>query len=241
MFCDVFSFCFFLQSQCRFGVCSPLSAAGPVQHPGPAVLGLYDGRQGPPQVPWGSSTVSAWAKQWAGTPLPATTGPHRAPGKREAKCRETVIQHKSSLERKKSPLGFATLAFLQAPESCRWGGRWKPRLLPSRQPSPAASSPTRPPEHVGGCKPPRGHRPPATSPAGLRLLLGEHGERPGVRELLRRGPPPAPEAAACCVCCIAEKKGNFMISCSGSVCWSVGGGGGGKRPPPLPPGRGDSG
>lgn len=96
------------------------------------------------------------------------------------------------------------------------GGHWKPHLLPSRCLPPPPKSPGSILSHAAAAArwglqtTPGGHRPPATSPAPCRLLLGERDGRPGMREPLRRGPPPAPpsapEAAACCVCCMAEKK-----------------------------------
>lgn len=107
---------------------------------------------------------------------------------------------------------------------CRGGGVTGSHVSfpPPQPPPPAASSPTQPPRRVGGCKPRRGHWPPATSPARRRLLLEEHGGQPGVRELLRRGspPPPRPRKLPRVVsAALLRKKGDFMISCSGSVCW----------------------
>lgn len=127
-------------------------------------------------------------------------------------------------------MGFATLAFSSSPTELQvcvcvgvGGGSLEATSPSPPLPPPAASSPTQPPRRVGGCKPRRGHWPPATSPARHRLLLEEHGGQPGVRELLRRGPPPPrprprklPRVVSAA---LLRKKGDFMILCSSSVCW----------------------
>jgi len=151
-FVTFFPFAFSCKASADSGVCSPLSAPRPAQSSGAAVLGLCDGWQGPPQAPQGSGTGStglARAKRWAGIPLPATTGPHRALGKREAKRCETVIQHKSPLERK-IPSGVCNTGFFFKPRRAAGGGSLEATSpsLPPALPA-AASSPTQPPWRVG--------------------------------------------------------------------------------------------